>query len=226
LRSGPDESTLPLVDDLLVAGANPSAPILQAVSAITVARVLAQNGLLDKHPEVRAWLIDIASTTSRPGTYRVQALLTLAEADLLAAAYGNAERHARGAMALLESSSAVPLHGVRVTRPSALRGKVGAKSPDIARPRNPGGQDGRDHPLRISRLEPRGRAGAIETGSGRCRSSMPGCQRCACTGSASPGRARGIGTWRVAEAGQVSIGVGPIRRHVLLNGRRRPWHSH
>ena len=118
------ESTLPLVDDLLVASANPSAPILQAVSAITVARVLAQNGLLDKHPEVRTRLIDIAATASRPATYRVQALLTLAEADLLAAAYGNAERHAREAMALLDSSSAVPLRGrAKVTLALGLDGQ-------------------------------------------------------------------------------------------------------
>jgi hypothetical protein len=130
LRSEPAQSTLPLVDDLLVASANPSAPILQAVSAITLARVLAQNGLLDKRPEVRAGLGDIATTASRPATYRVQALLTLAEADLLAAAYGKAEQRAREAMALLESISPVPLRGrAKVTWRSASKGKVGTRRP-------------------------------------------------------------------------------------------------
>ncbi len=153
LRSEPAQSTLPLVDDLLVASANPSAPILQAVSAITVARVLAQNGLLDKRPEVRAGLGDIATTASRPATYRVQALLTLAEADLLAAAYGKAEQRAREAMALLESISAVPLRGrAKVTLALGLEGQgrheealtlLQAAEADLE-------QDyGRDHPLRI-----------------------------------------------------------------------------
>ena len=46
LRSEGPESALPLVDDLMVSSANASAPLLQAVSAITAARVLSETGWL------------------------------------------------------------------------------------------------------------------------------------------------------------------------------------
>ncbi|MCE9661460.1 MAG: serine/threonine protein kinase [Burkholderiales bacterium] len=153
LRTGPSESALPLVDDLLLASADPSAPILQAVSAITAARALAQNGLLDGRPEVRVQLGDIAAAASRPATYRVQALLTLAEAGLLASAYGEAEQRAREALALLDANPAVPLRGrANVTLALGLEGQgrreealalLQAAEADLER------DYGREHPLRM-----------------------------------------------------------------------------
>jgi serine/threonine-protein kinase len=116
LRSQGAASALPLVDDLLVASANAEAPLLQAVSAITAARLLAETGRMPSHPELRSQLVALGAEASLPTVYRVQALLGLAEIDLFAGAGPEAERWARQALSLLESGGRARFTGrARVT---------------------------------------------------------------------------------------------------------------
>ena len=124
LRSEGPASALPLVDDLMVTSANASAPLLQAVSAITAARVLSETGRLATRPELRRQLGTIGAEASLPSTYRVQALLGLAEADLFSGSYPQAEGWARQAMSLLESGSPARFSGrAKVTLGLSLAGQ-------------------------------------------------------------------------------------------------------
>jgi serine/threonine protein kinase/tetratricopeptide (TPR) repeat protein len=153
LRSEGPESALPLVDDLLVSSANPSAPLLQAVSAITAARVLSETGRLASRPELRRQLGTISAEASLPSTYRIQALLGLAEADLFAGAYSEAERWARQAISLLESPRPARFSGrAKVTLGLSLAGQgrtsEGLALLESAEPELDADL-GREHPLRI-----------------------------------------------------------------------------
>ena len=153
LRSEGPASALPLVDDLMVTSANASAPLLQAVSAITAARVLSETGRLATRPELRRQLGTIGAEASLPSTYRVQALLGLAEADLFSGSYPQAEGWARQAMSLLESGSPARFSGrAKVTLGLSLAGQgrieealalLESADPDLD------ADLGSEHPLRI-----------------------------------------------------------------------------
>jgi hypothetical protein len=101
IRSDAPAATLPMIDDLLLASTNSEAPILQAACAITAARLLAENGRLAIHPDLRKQLTQLGEASSMPMLYRVQAFLALAEADLLSASYKDAEQWSRKATSLL-----------------------------------------------------------------------------------------------------------------------------
>ncbi len=153
-RSDAPQAALPMLDDLLAASANPEAPVQQAACAITAARVLAENGRLAAHPELRKQLVRLGDASSMSMPYRVYALLTLAEADLLSASYGDAEHWSRKAISLLASGdSSVRQSGrAKVTLALSLGGQGRAEEAmAMLRSADPEleADYGAGHPLRV-----------------------------------------------------------------------------
>ena len=153
LRSQGPESALPLVDDLMVTSANATAPLMQAVSAITAARLLSETGRLGAHPELRRQLVTIGIETSLPTTYRIQALLGLAEAELFSSAFPESERWVRQALSLLASGAPARFMGrANVTLGLSLAGQGRtAEALAVLEKADPEleADFGRDHPLRV-----------------------------------------------------------------------------
>jgi len=153
LRSEGPEAALPLVDDLMVTSANATAPLMQAVSAITAARLLSETGRLPAHPELRRQLVTIGTEASLPTTYRIQALLGLAEADLFSGTFLESERWVRQALSLLESDAPARFTGrANVTLGLSLAGQGRtAEALTMLEKADPELEAdlGRDHPLRI-----------------------------------------------------------------------------
>jgi len=153
LRSEGPEAALALVDDLMVSSANASAPLLQAVSAITAARLLAETGSLSAHPQLQQQLTAIGAEASLPTTYRIQALLGLAEAELFAGGFAHSERWTREALALLSSGVPARFQGrANVTLGLSLAGQ-GRMAEALALLEKADSELeadlGRDHPLRV-----------------------------------------------------------------------------